>query len=211
MQRELTAPDPPNSPARARMVRAGLLVMVGSMSLLVANLYVLQSARPHLLAADARPEREWAVVPGAHIRDGWPTLVLRARLEPAAQLLLDGRVQRILVSGRTGADYDEPAAMRRFLESVGVPTDRIVEDPNGARTFLTAKNARDDFGITSAVVVTNPFHLPRATFLLRRLGVDAVGLPARPLPDLAAGVHAKWQVREVFARVRAIWDTAGNS
>lgn len=177
------------------------------MSLLAANLYVLLSARPHLYDVGDVPARTWAVVPGALVRDGWPGLVVQRRLAPAAALFAAGRVQKVLVSGKHDGSYNEPAAMRAWLVDNGVPEAQIVEDGAGWRTFLTARNAREQLGIRDAIVVTTEFHLARSVFLLRRFGIDAVGVPATP-GTYGRWTRLKWQTREVAARGRAVWDVS---
>jgi SanA protein len=177
------------------------------MPLLTANLIVLWSASRHIYDEKDAPARTWAIVPGTYVENGWPGTPLRARLAPAAELLKRGVVERVLVSGRVYPEHDEPAAMRAYLESLGVPSEKIIEDRAGDRTFLTARNARDVFGIRDAIVCTNPFHLARSVFLLRRLGVDAVGVRGRPLPRLNWNTRRKWAQREALARVLAVWDT----
>jgi len=147
------------------------------------------------------------VVPGAFVRDGWPGRVVQERLAPAAALFAAGRVQRVLVSGKHEGSYDEPAAMRAWLVQEGVPEDRISCDGAGWRTFLTAQNAHEHLGVRDAVVVTTAFHLARSVFLLRRFGIDAVGVPAA-LGAYNRRTRLKWQTREVFARARAVWDVS---
>ncbi|MBI3911388.1 MAG: YdcF family protein [Armatimonadetes bacterium] len=56
-----------------------------------------------------------------------------------------------------------------------------------------------------AILVTQAFHLPRALFTARQLGMDAVGLavpPGVPKPMLC-----KLELREIVARPVAVLDT----
>ncbi len=115
-----------------------------------------------------------AVTPGRE-----PTTVLEARLETALQLYRSGKVKWFLVSGDNRAvNYNEPMAMKRWLVKEGVPLTRIVSDFGGRRTHDSLKRARSVFGIYHVVVVTSDFHLPRALFVARHLGMEAWGVPA---------------------------------
>lgn len=60
----------------------------------------------------------------------------------------------------------------------GVPADRVNLDYAGFRTYDSAYRARAIFGIERAVLVTQRYHLPRALFLARSIGIDSVGLAA---------------------------------
>jgi SanA protein len=118
-----------------------------------------------ILGAAVTPERE-------------PTQVLEARLEMALQLYRTGKVEWFLVSGdNRAANYNEPMAMHRWLVKQGVPLTYIVSDFAGRRTHDSLKRARSVFGIHRMVVVTSDFHLPRALFIARHLGMEAWGVP----------------------------------
>jgi SanA protein len=72
--------------------------------------------------------------------------------------------------------YNEPESMRQYALSLGVPDDAIVLDYAGRRTYDTCYRALNIFGIESAVITTQPYHLPRALFLCDRLGIDIQGV-----------------------------------
>jgi SanA protein len=152
----------------------------------------------------AVPSRDVALVLGASVfRSGKPSPVVEARLRAAFKLLESGKVQRILVSGARKGDYDEADAMRSWLVHEGVPAAQIAVDPGGLRTLDSVVRAGGFFGARSLVVCTQAFHLPRAVFLARRAGIDAVGLKVGAnLADTGAYDLA----RESLATVRAVFD-----
>ena len=51
------------------------------------------------------------------------------------------------------------------------------------------------------IIVTQSFHLPRAVFIARMLGIDAYGVPASPSRSTL-----KSYVREIFANEKAALD-----
>ena len=61
--------------------------------------------------------------------------------------------------------------------------------------------ARDIFGVTSMLIATQSFHLPRAVFIARRLGLTAYGVNA----DVGHMLFRNY-VREVFANEKAVLD-----
>lgn len=162
----------------------------------------------HTLSPQALPLEGCAVlVLGAGVySDGEPTAVLESRLRTALELWRDGKVRWFLVSGdnRTLA-YNEPQAMRKWLMKQGVPPLQIVCDYGGRRTYDSLRRARDVFGQRKLVVVTSDFHMPRALYLARTLGVEAWGVPA---PSSSTGLFARvrFWIREYGARHLALWD-----
>jgi vancomycin permeability regulator SanA len=149
--------------------------------------------------AKARPV---ALVLGAGLRrDGHPSLLLARRLDIAADLYHRGTVDAVLVSG---ADQ-EPTAMRRYLLAAGVPNSKIVGDPAGFRTWDSCVRAREVYGVRSAIVVTQEFHLPRAIVLCQAAGIDAAGVGDASLPARRTATIYGW-LREIPAAVKALGD-----
>ena len=126
------------------------------------------------------PADRVAIVFGAGLRrDGTPTAVLRDRVETAARLYVDGKVEKLLMSGDNRVlDYNEPEAMRQHALSLGIPDEAIVLDYAGRRTYDTCFRAKAIFGLKSAILVTQKFHMSRALFTCNALGLNAVGVEA---------------------------------
>lgn len=187
-------------------------VAIGLAALLVlvvagANAYVLIGADGEATSnvADV-PHAQVAIVPGALVNpDGSMSTMLADRVRRAVALWRAGKVDKVLVSGdhHTWA-YDEPDTMRKALVRDGVAPRDVFEDHAGFDTWATMVRARSIFGVRSAVVVTQGFHMPRALFLAEQASIDATGLTS----DLHRyGIQAtKSDVREVLSRVKAIAD-----
>jgi vancomycin permeability regulator SanA len=153
--------------------------------------------------ADRAEARPVALVLGAGLRrDGRPSLLLARRLDIAADLYRRGTVDAVLVSG---AD-DEPPAMRAYLLAAGVPDAKIVGDAAGFRTWDSCVRAHEVFGVRSAIVVTQEFHLPRAIALCRAAGIDATGVGDASLQARGLATVYGW-LREIPAAVKALGDT----
>src|SRR5262245_4536962 len=188
---------------------AGCTILAVGVAVAAADVHVVASANACIVAATSVAHRDAAIVPGARIHaDGTPYAMLRDRLEAARALWQQGQVERILVSGRGGGapGEDEVGAMHRWLRARGVPDAAIVDDPCGFRTLDTMDRARTVYGIATAVVVSNDFHVPRAVFLGRQLGLDVVGVAAPQLEEWATGIGLRNRGREVVARAAAWLD-----
>lgn len=186
---------------RWRFLAVGLCVAVLALG---AHTHVVWVAGPHILAPAAVPIADCLVVPGARIHpDGTPFHLLQDRLAMARELFAQGRAPRILLSGRGGGGLatDEVLAMRRWLEARGVPAEALLDDPLGLRTLDTMRRCRVEYGMRSAIVVTNPFHVARSVFLARSVGLDACGVEAPYGHDYSTGTMLRNRGREVVARL----------
>jgi SanA protein len=97
--------------------------------------------------------------------------------------------------------------MMDYAISRGVPAEDVQPDYAGRRTYDTCYRAKAVFQLDSAVLVTQAFHLPRALFTCRNLGVEAVGVSA----DLREyhPVSIRWSnTREFLATIVALVDVA---
>jgi len=187
---------------------AGLLTV----TVLAANLYIVLSTSGEATGsvADA-PHAQVAIVPGAFVQpDGSMSTMLADRVSQAALLWKAGKVGRVLVSGDHHRwAYDEPDTMRQALAQEGVPARDIFTDHAGFDTWATMVRAKKVFGVRSAVVVTQGFHMPRALYLAHEAGLDATGL--------TADLHSYGQqglisdAREILSRVKAVADVSTNA
>ncbi len=151
------------------------------------------------------PQKPVAIVFGAGLRrDGMPTTVLKDRVSTGVALYQAGKVQKLLMSGDNRFDnYNEPAAMRDYAISLGVPAADIVLDYAGQSTYDTCYRARDIFMLTDVILVTQPFHLPRSLYTCNTLGVQAVGVASENY-TYQPGAHLIWTFRELLATVSAL-------
>jgi SanA protein len=142
--------------------------------------YVEQAYAPSILAPAEAPPARVAVVFGARVYpNGRLSAMLRDRVDTAVDLYHAGKVEKLLVSGDNQyADYDEPSAMRDYAIAQGVAPDDVQPDFGGRRTYDTCYRAKEIFGVESAILVTQEFHLPRALFTCSRLGMEVVGVVA---------------------------------
>ena len=63
-------------------------------------------------------------------------------------------------------------------------------------------------GVRSALVVSQGYHLPRALYLARHAGIDAVGVPAPAGERALDGAALRVFVRETAARAEIVLEVA---
>lgn len=142
--------------------------------------FVAQSTAGQIYTIDDVPQKPVAIVFGARVRrNGVLSPVLADRVMTAVELYKAGKVRKLLMTGdNSRKDYDEPTAMENFAVKHGVPPEDVALDYAGFRTYDSCYRAQAIFGVTSAILVTQEFHLPRAVYTARHLGINAVGVSA---------------------------------
>ncbi len=191
------------------LLTLGALLLTGVLLIAAANAYVLLGESGDSTGQLAHvPSAEVALVLGAYVEpDGHMSQMLSDRVQGAAELWHAGKVRKILASGdHTTWTYDEPDTMRRALQADGVPAADIFTDDDGIDTWYSMVRARRVFGVRSAIVVTQGFHMPRALYLASAAGLRAHGFVA----DLHGyGEQGRLSaLREVLARVKAVYQGA---
>jgi len=183
------------------------LILAGMIILGLPRIIALMYAKPRLYTSVDVPVYQAAIVFGAGLqRDGTPSPVLRDRVATAADLYFEGKVEKLLMSGDNRfVNYNEPGAMQDYAISLGVPAEDIVLDYAGRRTYDTCYRAHAIFGLDSAVLVTQGYHLPRALILCNNLGVESVGVAADRRVYHGRS-YLIWQIRELPATLVALWE-----
>lgn len=186
-----------------------LLYLILGVLILVALPYAAAqiSSRVKIHSVENAPTAQAAIVFGAGLtRDGRPTPVLRDRVATAVDLYFAGKVEKLLMSGdNRQITYNEPAAMREYAISLGVPKEDIVLDYAGQRTYDTCYRARAIFGLDEALLVTQAYHLPRALLTCNGLGLQAEGVNADRRAYRNRSLNF-WRLREVGATLVAVVD-----
>jgi SanA protein len=151
------------------------------------------------------PARTVVIVPGAAVlRSGALSAVFLDRANAAAALYQAGKASKILVSGdNSTVEHNEVDPARKYLVGLGIPAGDIYLDHAGFDTYSTMYRAQAIFGVTSAIVATQSFHLPRSLFIAHMLGIDAVGYRSDNVHLLERN-----ELRESFARLKALLDVA---
>lgn len=202
------AAGPPRKAPR-RLLRWGFrLTALTALVLFMIHGYVCWGATDRIHTVADAPVRQAILVLGASVwRNGQPSPMLEDRLRAAVELYRAGKAGKILVSGdHRHADYDEVKVMARYLQKAGVPAVDIFLDHAGFRTLDSMYRAKTVFGLDSVLVVSNPFHVPRAVFLGRCAGLEVDGVAADYGVIYSRGTQWRNTGREVLARILAFAD-----
>ena len=179
---------------------SAILVIAAIVCVLSINQYVEDLGSKYIVNPADAPESNAILVLGAYVApDGTVSPMLNDRLLEAANLYELGKAPKILVSGDHGRkDYDEVNAMRIFLQAKNIPAENIFMDHAGFSTYESIYRARDIFKAQKVIIVTQQYHLMRAVFVARALGLEAYGV-ASDLQDYGEVMKA-YKLREIAAR-----------
>lgn len=174
--------------------------------IVLANLSVLGSGEKFIyLDSDRLPKAQVGLILGAKVySDGRLSHMMQDRADTAIELYKNGKVEKLLMSGDHGTvGYDEVNTVKEYLLNKGVRAEDLFLDHAGFDTYDSVYRARDVFRVKSMTIVTQRFHLPRAVYLARALGVEANGMVA----DKRQYLGMFWnESREIVARSKAFLD-----
>lgn len=179
---------------------AGLLtVAVVVAGGLVLRIVTVSDDEPHTVA-DA------IVVMGAAQYNGTPSAVFAARLDRAAELFDQGSAPLVATvgAGRSGDAFTEAEAGRRYLAAQGLPEDALLAVPLGGDTLGSVRALADemeDRGLSSVIIVSDPWHLARSRMMARDAGLVVQVSPVTTGPATADAVELRYIGRELLGMV----------
>lgn len=146
------------------------------------------------------------LVLGAGVKDdGSPSDMLYDRVKTACDLYAAGGGTPLLMSGDHTGDYNEVGVMKALAVELGVPTEDIFLDHEGYSTYESLYRARYVFGAKKIVIITQEYHLHRALYIARELGMEAVGVSADLRPYRG---QSRYELREHLARFKDLFSAA---
>lgn len=182
----------------------GILLVVLAVSIL--NICVKSVKRSHFLTIEEAADLsdvDCIIVLGCQVRpDGSVSDMLHDRLYRSVELYNAGVSGKILMSGDHGdLYYNEVGAMKQFALDNGVPSEDVFMDHAGFSTYETMYRAKEIFQARKVVIVTQEYHLYRAVYIAKQLGLEAYGVPS----DLRTySGQSKRDIREVLARCKDV-------
>lgn len=144
------------------------------------NQWVIKSSEKYIVNEYSDMKYDAIIVLGAYVdSNGNVCDMLNDRLEVAYEYYNKGFSKKVLLSGDHGeVDYDEVNTMKKFMQDKGIKDEDIFLDHAGFSTYETMYRARDVFKAKKVLIVTQKYHLYRAIYIARQLGLDAYGVDA---------------------------------
>jgi uncharacterized SAM-binding protein YcdF (DUF218 family) len=176
----------------AARVTIGTMALVTTVSVIALSTYVMYESASSS-SKKAPDNLEWIIVLGAQVRaDGSASKVLSYRLDAALDYLEAHPTCNVIVSG--GQGFNEPISeadcMETYLLDHGIAQERIVRETaskNTVENIVFSARILNERGVDARTVplgiVTNDFHIFRATAIARKQGLGgAVGISAYSVP-----------------------------
>ena len=151
-----------------------------------------------------------AVVLGAAANGNGVSEVYKQRLNHAAQIYQKADVTKIIVTGGMGAgnSFTDAYMAKKYLESVGIPDNAIIEEDTSTITQENLENAKkimDENGYQTALIVSDPLHMKRAMLLARDAGIEAFSSPTQTSAYKSIKTKIPFVARETFFYIGYKW------
>lgn len=146
---------------------------------------------------------QYMIVLGAQIRGEQLSLSLYNRVVKALDYLIENPNSKVIVSGGQGEGeaITEAEAMERFFLENGIEKERIIKEEKSTSTFENIKFSKEFLnGEQEVIIVSNDFHLFRASLIAKRLGLKPYTLSAET-PQV---VKTRLWIREYFAITKTL-------
>jgi uncharacterized SAM-binding protein YcdF (DUF218 family) len=150
----------------------------------------------------------WVSRPGVTLAD-----LKYSRLAAGARLYLSDRAPRVILSGGGVGRNTEARNMARGMQVLGVPQSALLLEERSHDTEDNARNVgvlAHRQGVHRILLVTSAVHMPRASLLFRRNGMEVVEVPV-PEPTLGGSWGDQWipSGRALWRSGRALKEYAG--
>lgn len=184
------------------------LIFIGvimTITVLGINLYMKYMVADKIITVEKATDMEadCILVLGAGVRaDGNPSWMLEDRLIIGEELYNVNASKKLLMSGDHGREeYDEVNTMKTYAMNDGIPSEDIFMDHAGFETYDSLYRAKEIFGAKKIVIVTQEYHLYRALYIARSMGIEAYGVSS----DLRDYSNMQYYriAREWLARVKS--------
>lgn len=163
------------------------------------DFYVKQKAKPYILTPEETGEGyDCVLVLGCGVWGDTPSHMLEDRLLEGISLCQSGASKKLLMSGDHGRKgYDEVNVMKKFAVDRGIPSEDVFMDHAGFSTYESMYRAKEIFKAEKILIVTQDYHLYRAIYDARALGLEAYGVASNPR---SYGGQLYRDIREILAR-----------
>ena len=147
------------------------------------NIYMVTTTSKRIISVDDAKDinADCIIVLGAGVKpSGKPSWMLEDRIIVGEQLYNVNAAPKLLMSGDHGREnYDEVNTMKNYAINDGIPSEDIFMDHAGFSTYESMYRAKAVFQVKNMIVVSQKYHLYRALYSGKGLGMKVTGVPAK--------------------------------
>ena len=154
-------------------------------------------------AKDHAVQSDYAIVLGAAAYHKKPSPVFKERIDHAVSLYQQGLVSKIIFTGGygNGAPYAESEVAEKYALRSGVKGNDILIETLSRSTvdnIIEAKALMSSGGLSTAIIVSDPLHLKRASIIAENLNIAAVTSPTPTSRYRSFKAKFRFLIREVY-------------
>ena len=166
-----------SAPAPRRMKRIARILLGVLLAGIVYTTWQVISISRYGFRDDGRTA-DCAIILGTAAWYNKPSPVLEERLNHAIKLYEEGRVKALILTGGygEGAPYSESQVAHAYCLGHGVPAEALFLETKSQTTvenLSEAKKLLETEDMSTALIVSDPWHLKRGVLIARRQGIDA--------------------------------------
>ena len=160
------------------------LTCITVLAIAVFVLFLIIDISIHRAATNKPKQDATLLVLGCHVRGTQPSLMLSERLKAALKYMNEHEDSVAILSGGRGSDEDisESQCMYNYLTDNGIKPERLYMEDRSTSTIenlefsyeIINKNGLND----TIAIVTNEFHICRASMIAKKLGLVTYAIPA---------------------------------
>lgn len=176
--------------------------MFGFFAILEINFYVIHETKEQIVTLEEIEDIsdiEVILVLGCQVRPNQtPSAMLEDRLKTGILLYEHQIAPNMIMSGdHRRDDYNEVKVMKDYAVNREVPSTHIFLDHAGISTYDSIVRAKEVFDTKKLVIVSQRYHLYRALYIAKQMGLEAYGVAS---DTVTYSNQFYREIREILAR-----------
>ena len=153
---------------------------------------------------DQATQADVAIVLGASLVWNQPSPVFAERINHAVWLYQNGYVQRIILTGGVseGNLFSESFIAWEYTRNLGVPESAIYIEEHSENTWENISYAAEimnERGMSTAIIVSDPFHMRRSIAIAERFDITVFSSPTPTTQFQTLETKVPFLLRETFS------------
>ena len=184
-----------------KIIKIGLIVVIGFIiTTFFINMYMIKFSEKYIISEENIDidNIDAIVVLGCKAYENNPSLMLANRLDKGIKIYQQIGGKLLLTGDHGQSEYDEVSVMKKYVLDNNISSNDIFLDHAGFNTYDSIYRVKEVFQAQKIVIITQKYHLYRALYIAKKLGLEAYGIIADDIPY--KGIMIKNEIREILSR-----------